>query len=128
MSLTLRILLIVASVLMMLYALYKIRRAQLDIDDTVFWLLFPALLLVISIVPELPIWLSGLLGFASPANFVFLFVIAFLLFKLFLVSVELSVQKRRLSHLVQSLALIEERRASEQGENENKASTREGED
>ena len=128
MSLTLRILLIVASVLMMLYALYKIRRAQLDIDDTVFWLLFPALLLLISIVPELPIWLSGLLGFASPANFVFLFVIAFLLVKLFLVSVELSVQKRRLSHLVQSLALIEERRASSHGEDEKNDPTPKGEE
>lgn len=113
MSITLRVALIAVSLFMVIYALFKIRRAQLDIDDTVFWILFPALLLLISIFPGIAFFFANLLGIASPANFVFLFVIFFLFFKLFTVSVELSVQKHRLSHLVQSLALLEEEKKVE---------------
>ncbi len=109
----LRIVLIVASALLVLYTLFKIRRAQLDIDDTVFWLILPLLLLVLSIFPEIAYFFSEKLGFISPANFIFLAIVFLLLFKLFLVSVDLSVQKRRLNRLVQVHAIAEEEREEE---------------
>ena len=108
MTLTLRIVLIVASALLVLYTLIKIRKAQMDIDDTVFWLVLPAILLIISIFPGIAYAVSDLLGFVSPTNFILVLVAALLLFKLFLLSVELSVQKRRLTRLVQTHAISEE--------------------
>ena len=110
MTITLRISLIVASVLLLLYTVRKIRKSQLDIDDTVFWIVFPAFLLLISIFPGIAVSASRLLGIESPANFIFLAVIALLLVKLFGLTVELSVQKRRLTHLVQAHALAEQER------------------
>lgn len=113
MTTSLRIVLIIASALLIFYTLFKIRKAQLDIDDTIFWLILPVLLLVLSIFPRLAFWASDLLGFEAPSNFIFLVVIALLLFKLFLLTVDLSTQKRRLARLVQTHAIAEEEREME---------------
>ena len=113
MTTSLRIVLIIASALLIFYTLFKIRKAQLDIDDTIFWLILPVLLLVLSIFPRLAFWASDLLGFEAPSNFIFLVVIALLLFKLFLLTVDLSTQKRRLARLVQTHAISEEEREME---------------
>ncbi len=109
----LRAVLFVASLLLILYTVRKIRKAQLDIDDSIFWIAFPALLLLLSVFPQLAFYAAQLLNIESPANFIFALVIALMLGKLFLVSVEVSVQKRRLSRLVQAHALAEKKRADE---------------
>lgn len=106
MTLTLRIVLIVASVIVTFYALRKIKKAQLDIDDAFYWIMFSVMLIVMSVFPEISIYLAGLLGIESPANFVFMFVIFILLMKLFTNSIELSVQKHRLNNLIQKIALM----------------------
>lgn len=106
MSIVLRILLIVASVSVFFFVFKKIRKAQLNIDDSIYWILFATFLLVLSIFPNLVVWIAYWIGVDSPANFVFLCVIFLLIIKLFQVSIELSVQKHRLNHLVQKLALV----------------------
>ena len=120
MSTTLRIVLIAASVILILYTLFKIRKAQLEIDDTAFWLILPVLLLVLSIFPEIAFFFSEKLGFISPSNFIFLVVVFLLLFKLFLLTMELSMQKRRLNRLVQTHAITEEEREEEATEKASK--------
>ena len=106
MSDTLRIVLIAASVIVIVYALHKIRKAQLDIDDAIYWIVFSVLLLTMSIFPSITFAVSSLLGIESPSNFVFLFMIFIVLAKLFTNSIELSIQKHRLNNLVQRIALL----------------------
>ena len=106
MSIVLRIALIVVSALVMYFVLKKIRKAQLEIDDSIYWIVFALLLLVVSVFPDIAVWASKLLGVKSPANFVFLVMIFLVLIKLFQISIDLSVQKHRLNHLVQKLALL----------------------
>ncbi len=106
MSLTLQIILIVMSAVVTFYALRKIKKSQLDIDDAFYWIIFSAVLLVMSIFPGIPSTLSRLIGIESPSNFVFLFMIFVITVKLFANSIELSVQKHRLNNLIQKLALI----------------------
>ena len=120
MSIVLRIALIVVSALVMYFVLKKIRKAQLEIDDSIYWIVFSVLLLVISIFPGIAIEASKLLGIRSPANFVFLVMIFLVLIKLFQVSIDLSIQKHRLNHLVQKLALLnqEHDELKKSGENE----------
>ncbi|MBR5241912.1 MAG: DUF2304 domain-containing protein [Clostridia bacterium] len=113
MTLTLRIVLIVASVLATAYALRKIRKAELNIDDAFYWIFFSAILLVMSIFPIIPIYLSNLLGIESPANFVFLFMLFILIVRLFTNSIELSVQKHRLNNLIQKIAIMNHEKDSE---------------
>ena len=106
MSIVLRIALIVVSALVMYFVLKKIRKAQLEIDDSIYWIVFAVLLLVISIFPGIAVGASKLLGVRSPANFVFLVMIFLLLIKLFQLSIDHSIQKHRLNHLVQKIALL----------------------
>ena len=105
-STALRVLLIVGSIAVFFFVFKKIRKAQLNIDDSIYWILFAILLLVISIFPQIAIWTANLLDVESPANFVFLCMSFLIFIKLFQVSIELSVQKHRLNHLVQKLALL----------------------
>lgn len=106
MSLTLRILLIAASIGVFFFVFKKIRKAQLNIDDSIYWILFAVFLLVLSIFPQIVIWTANLVGVESPANFLFLCMSFLIIVKLFQVSIELSVHKHRLNHLVQKLALL----------------------
>ncbi|MBQ2809897.1 MAG: DUF2304 domain-containing protein [Clostridia bacterium] len=106
MTLTLRIVLIVASVLVVLYTIRKIRKSQLNIDDSVFWIGFSLMLLIMSIFPQIVEFFTRLLGIASPVNFVFLFVIFLILIKLFKLAIDLSITKHRLNHLIQRIAIL----------------------
>ena len=105
MSTTLRIFLVIVSLLVAFYTVRKIRKAQLNIDDSIFWISVSLMLVIVSIFPSIAVFLSGLLGIESPVNFVFLFVIFLVLAKLFFVSIELSVQKHRLNLLIETLAV-----------------------
>lgn len=122
MTLTLRIVLIVASVLVVLYTIRKIRKSQLNIDDSIFWIGFSVMLLIMSIFPQIVNFFTQLLGIASPVNFVFLFVIFLILIKLFKLAIDLSVTKHRLNHLIQRIAIInhevEQNTSSRLGEEE----------
>ena len=106
MSTTLRIVLIVISAFVLLYTIKKIRKSQLNIDDSVYWIGFAVILLVMSIFPIIPTFFSELLGIASPVNFVYLLVIALIMLKLFKLAIELSITKRRLNHLIQRIAIL----------------------
>lgn len=105
MTTVLRVVLIVVSIIVVLFVMRKIRKAQLNIDDSFFWILFSLILLVISIFPQIAMWASGLLGIESPANFVFLFMIFMVLVKLFQLAIDLSVLKHRLNRLAQKSSL-----------------------
>ena len=106
MTLTLRIVLIIASIFVVFYTIRKIRKSQLNIDDSVFWIGFSVMLLIMSIFPQVVTFFTQLLGIASPVNFVFLFVIFLIIIKLFKLAIDLSITKHRLNHLIQRIAII----------------------
>ena len=120
MSDILRILLIVFSIGVFFFVFKKIRKAQLNIDDSIYWIVFAVFLLVLSIFPQIAIWTATLLGIESPANFVFLCMLFLIIIKLFQVSIELSVHKHRLNHLVQKLALLNRQQEDLKDESESK--------
>ena len=102
--LVLRILLVIVSFVSVGLVLRKIRKKQLHIDDALYWIVSSAILLILSIFPQIVIFVACLLQIA-PTTFVFLVVILVVLFKIFALAIELSVQKQRLNTLVQKLAL-----------------------
>ena len=105
MSLTLRIFLIISSVISVIYTMKKIRKSQLNIDDSLYWIIMSVLLLVMSIFPGAVEWASKLFGFIGVVNFVFFFMIFAVIVKLFQVAIDLSVTKHRLNSLIQKVAL-----------------------
>ena len=101
----LRIVLIIVCFLTCYYALYKIRKSQMQIEDSIFWILFSIALVIISIIPDIAYFLANLLGIGSPVNFVFLAVIFIMIFKVFSMSIKISQLEYKIRNLVQQIAI-----------------------
>lgn len=116
MNTLLRVVLMVSSVLVALFILLRIRKKHLNIDDAMYWLFFSLLILVLGIFPDIAEWAATLIGVDAASNFVFLVMIFLILIKLFYVCIDLSIQKQRLTRLIQRLALMnKEMRDEERG-------------
>lgn len=104
-----RICLILGSIVTAGYILMRVRRSKVQIEDTIFWLLFSAVLLILAIFPGIAYWVSNLLGFISPINFVYLVIIFLLLAKQFFMSIKISQLDSRVRILTEQVALNEEK-------------------
>lgn len=105
MSLPLRIMLIIASVLTGFYIRKKLQKSQMQIADVVFWMLFGMVLILMSIFPDAVVWLTELIGVQSPVNFVFLVVIFLVIVRCFSLSVKVSLLEAKLQQLVEDDAV-----------------------
>lgn len=105
MSTGLRIILIAVSVLTTAYLIKKIRKAQMNIEDSIFWIVMPAILILISVFPNIAESASQLIGIHTPVNFVFLAIIFILIIKLFSLSIKLSQVENKLNTLIQEYAI-----------------------
>ena len=65
-----RVCLVLGSLITATYILRRVRLAKVQIEDTIFWLLFSGILLILAIFPGIAYWAAYLLGFQSPINFV----------------------------------------------------------
>lgn len=106
MPLQLQITLIVVSVLAILYVVHKIRHSKMNISDSIFWIVFAVLMILIAIFPAIVFFFANLLDIQSPNNFLFLLIIAVLLLKIFLMSLKVSQLQDKLSELVQKTAIF----------------------
>lgn len=106
-SMPIRILLILGSLATMLFMLRRIRKSQIQIEDSLFWLLFSAALLIISIWPAIIYRISYALGFQSPMSMVYLLIIFVLLIKQFFMTIRISQMDSKLRSLVQDMAIKE---------------------
>ncbi|MCM1157273.1 MAG: DUF2304 domain-containing protein [Bacteroidales bacterium] len=105
MSVALRVLLIVAAIVTTIWILRKIRKAKVKMEDSIFWIVFSFLLIVMAVFPQISYILSEWMGIASPANFVFLMIICLLLEKVFTLSLTTSQLEDKVSILSTELAL-----------------------
>lgn len=101
----LRIFLLLGAVLLLVLVAHKIKKSQFDTHDTFFWLGLSVLLIIAAAFPQLVYLASSILGFQSPSNFVFLAVIATLLWRLFRLQESVVGLRRKLTMLVQEIAL-----------------------
>ena len=110
MSIYLRIILVVISMLSMLNILKRVRKSKLQIEYSIFWIVFSILLILVAVFPQPMFVLAQILGIQSPANMVFLFVIFILLIKLFNMTIEVSQLQYKQQELVQKIALDEKKK------------------
>lgn len=109
MSIILRILLIIGAVGLMTVVLRSIKKSRIQIEDSLFWVSFVGIVVIIALVPAVMIFFSRILGFVSTSNFVFLCVVGILLIKVFTSSVEISRLKFRVNQLAQEMALAQKK-------------------
>ena len=107
MSALLRVFLFLGAVFTLMYFLRKIRKNNLEIDYSLFWIIFSGVLVVVSLFPGIITWAAGMLGFISPANMVFLLIIFLLIIKLFSVTLKLSRLEQKIKTLSQNIAIKE---------------------
>lgn len=107
MSISLRIILIIASALTCWYITRKLRKSQIQIMDTVFWLLLTIIFIIMALFPQFVNWISDMMGFMAPVNFIFLVMIFLLLLRCFLLSIKVSQLDDKLKNLVEELAVRE---------------------
>lgn len=105
MTIELRVVLIGVSLLTLLFIAKKVRDSKVKLEDSIFWVCFAALILVISIFPEIFYFLSRLAGTDAPVHFVFLFFIFVLLIQIFQLSMRVSRADTKIKELTQQLAI-----------------------
>ena len=108
MTLALRVFLLVCAVVVLVFVIRKIKKSEFETMDAIFWLLFTVVIALLAIFPDIAYTLSGVLGFESPSNFVFLCVIAILLIRVFSLNAKVAHLRAKTNSLIQEIALREQ--------------------
>ena len=90
---------------MLAFVIRKVKKSKMQIEYTVFWVLFGVLLLFISLVPQIVYFFAKLIGIQSPTNLVLAFIIFILVIKQFLMTIEISQLEVKIKELVEEIAL-----------------------
>lgn len=107
MSFSLRISVVVACVLLLIYVVYLVRRERLQLRYSLLWLAMAAALLLVSIFPGPLFALSALFGFVTASNFIFVAGFLFMLAICLALTSIVSKQTVSIKNLTQKIALIE---------------------
>ncbi len=105
MALQLRFLLVIASFSLFIYLIHKIKKSQMKIEDSIYWIFLSLCFLILSIFPNIAIVIGKWMGIESTVNLVFLVIIFMLLVKSFLQSVKISQMEYKINSLVQEIAI-----------------------
>lgn len=105
MGVYLRISLLIMCLLTFAYIRRKIRKSQMRVEDSLFWIGFSSVLVLLSIVPDIAYWAADILQIQSPSNFIFLLVLFLLLMQSFLLSVKVSQLENKLKSFIQKYAI-----------------------
>ena len=102
-----RILLIGSALIAFFYIVFEIRKSNLTIRDSIFWVLFSIFLVLMAIFPDLFMAISKAAGITSPANFIYLVIIGIMIVRIYRMSVTISTLNTKIKELTQSLAIQE---------------------
>lgn len=102
-----RIALIITSLAFIFVIARLVKRKQLTMKYSLLWIILLFVILLCAVFPVIPYRISDLLGFETPANFIFLVAIFFLLAIALSLSIIVSKQQRKITTLIQELAILE---------------------
>ncbi len=105
MSVNLRVMLLVGAIITAIWIMRKIRNNRVQQEDALFWICFAILLALLGVFPKIAYYFADLLGVISPANLVFLFVIAALIEKILSLSIEVSQLKGKIEMMSAEVAI-----------------------
>ena len=117
MSLLFSATLLVGALLTFWLILRKIRKAEVTIAYSTFWFLFALSLVLMGVFRQIPFFFADLFSIESPANFVFVYVIAVLVIREFYATVEVSQLRAKLRNLVQNQALADAQKQTDAASN-----------
>ena len=110
MSVILRVILIICSILSFItypFFIRRIKQAKIKVTNSVIWLLGSLILVLMSIFSNAVEWISAKLGFIAPVNFVFFIMIVFLLIQVFIDNIRITELNEKIKELDHYIALKE---------------------
>ncbi len=110
MTTTLRIILIIGSLISFILCITKIKQSKLKVENSVIWMIGSIILILMSIFSNVIEWISEKLGFMAPVNFVYLIIIGFLLIQLFIENIRITTLNEKIKDLNHYIALKEKER------------------
>ncbi|CEN26688.1 DUF2304 domain-containing protein [Paraclostridium sordellii] len=105
MSAILRIELIIFSIIFLIVVFRAINKKKLWLQHSLVWIFISFSLILISIFPQIVVWLSDVVKIETPSNLVYLFGIIALLIVTFLHSIVISSQANKIKKLVQMVSI-----------------------
>ena len=105
MSNTLRVVLMLSALITVVWILRKIYKCKVKLGDAIFWFCIALILAVLGIVPEIAYLCADVIGIQAPVNFIFLFVLALVIVKLFTLSIKVSQLEDKMTVLSAEVAL-----------------------
>lgn len=97
---------IIIGVLLFIYILSVVIKGTFDIYESIFWLIGTVIILILSIFPNLIIWLASLIGIEYAPSLLFLLVAVFLIFINFRNTQKIVKQKEKILSLAQDVAIL----------------------
>lgn len=116
MTITLRIILIIGSLISFMLCVTKIKQSKLKVENSVIWMIGNIILIIMSIFSNIVEWISNKLGFIAPVNFVFLIIIVFLLMQTFIDNIRISTLNEKIKNLNHYIALEEYKKEEDKNE------------
>lgn len=105
MSITLRVVLLLAALITAVWILRKIYKCKVKLGDAIYWFCMAILLAILGIFPEVAYWCTAMIGIQAPVNFIFLFVLALVIEKMFTLSIKVSQLEDKMTVLAAEVAL-----------------------
>lgn len=106
MSLTLQIILIVATILSFVVLIKNVKKGKLRTDYALGWILCSLALIIIAIFPQIAYFFANLIGVISTANMVFAAIIFMLIILVYILFNKVSMLEEKQKNLIQELAIL----------------------
>jgi len=97
---------IVIGILSIIYIINKVRKGIFSVNESFFWICGGIAILVLSIFPQIIIWLSNLAGIDYPPSLLFMLCIIFLVFMNFRNCRKIAEHQEKIIELAQNLTLL----------------------
>ena len=109
MQISLKVVLIIITLIYVFLILKSIRKKKLQISFSVFWLITGGVLIIALLIPNLVESIATLLGFEVPANMIFCITIFVAFYLIFNLTVALSKENRKSTLLIQEISMLKSR-------------------
>lgn len=106
MSGLLRVMLVLTSLLTFVFVVRKMRKAKMQVFDSLVWILFSVMLVFIGVFPQMIGYVKTIIGIESSVNCVYLIIIFFLIIQVFSLSVRLSLTEYKLKNAVEYFSVM----------------------
>lgn len=103
---SLRIVILIFALLTLLFIFYLVHKKKIPIKYSLVWILTSISIALLSIFPQVFIWISNLLGFNLMSNMVIAVFIGLLLLITMVLTVIVSNQNKKITLLIQEISII----------------------